>query len=150
MKNTAYYKMLEAYQRNEEQYVLWTEQRRLFEQRCKERYYYRKGVNRERRKKLAEAVLKDFPRASWREVCSQTGGCREIIWEFGLWETPHDPYWLDGPGKWEIFQRLRLYPDEIYDAIETPYEWSQTVRVRTTLVEKYIPEILDDIGRGRV
>ena len=150
-KNTEnYIAMYVAYKENEAAYWSWVESRKLFYQRLKSRFYYRKNVNREKRKAAAEEVLKDFPRASWRDVSSQTGGCKEIIWEFDLWETPHDPYWMDGYAIYTVFERLKQFPDEIYDAIEDTYEWSKKIHVRTTEIELCLPRILSDIGSGKV
>lgn len=145
-RDKAYYSMYQAYLENETSYWQWSDEQKLFQQRAKERFYYKKGVNREKRRVLAEAVLRDFPNATFRDVASQIGGCRDIIWEFGLWETPHEPYWMESGVKFAIYERLKNYPDEIYEAIEETYEWSIKIGVRTTLVENLIPEILKDIG----
>lgn len=140
--------MEQAYVVNEDAYLRWAEKRKLFNQRKKEKYYYKKGVTRERRRMAAELVLQDFSGASWREVSSQIGGCREIIWEFGLWETPHDPYWVGGFDTFYVYDRLRLFPDEIQEAIADPYAWSKKIHMRTTVVKSAIIRILYDIGDG--
>ncbi len=141
--------MEQAFIVNKDAYLCWAEKRKLFNQRGREKYYYKKGVNREIRRKAAELVLQDFPGASWREVSSQIGGCREIIWEFGLWQTPHDPYWVNRDfDAFRIYDRLRLFPDEIQEAVADPYEWSKKINMRTTAVKSAITRILYDIGDG--
>lgn len=137
-----------AYLQNEEAYKKWAEVWNLFNQRRKDRYYYRKGVNRERRRALAEWVLRDFPNASWRDVQSQTGGCREILWEFGLWESPHDNYWVEDCDLHYVYSRLRANPNDIFTAIENPKEWAKKNFMPSRFVKMYIPRILSDIGNG--
>ena len=150
-------KIIAAYQRNEAAYKAWAENQKLFNQRLKERYYYRKGVNQERRRKLAEKLLSDFPKASFRDTCLQIGGCREIIWSFGLWETEHDPYWREDAAKWAVYDVLRKSPDDIYAAMDDCAGWLENVcwsiighDFGLMEVSTFISEILDDIGAGKI
>ena len=150
-------KIRNAYQRNETAYKAWAETKKIYNKRLKERFYYRKGVNREKRLKLAENFLKDFPKASFRDTCKQIGGCRDIVGTFGLWETEHDPYWEENCAKWAVYDVIRSSPDEIYVAMEDCAGWIKNVWWPITRhdfglleVSTFISEILDDIGEGKI
>lgn len=149
-RNKAYAAMYGAYLKYEAEYWRWAQERKLFAQRKSIRYYYRKGLNRDRRKKKALEVLIDFPKASFRDVHGQIGGDREIVAEFGLWEDFNNPYYFDVYEKWRVFEVLKRNPEQLYEAIEETYEWSKEIGVRTTLIERVLPEILKDIGEGTV
>lgn len=140
-----------AYEKNQEAYEVWAEQRSVFNQRNRDRYYYRKGVTRAKRRELAEWVLRDFPKAAFRETVEQIGGCREIVWEFGLWETEHDPYWVENVDLHRIFSLIKRYPKDVQLAIDNPDGFAKKgFGVTATDVRRYLPRIIKDIGKGIV
>ena len=149
-RTEAYQKMRHTFLKYEKQYKVWVRQRMLFNQRYGDRYYYYPGANLAKKRMRAGQLLLDFPHVSFPEACEQIGGRQEPIWEFGLWKTPEDPYWEENLDKWRIYDRLRHFPKEIYYAIVETHEWSRIAFVPTTLIEQYIPEILEDIGRGLI
>ncbi|MBQ3133560.1 MAG: hypothetical protein IJC17_04735 [Clostridia bacterium] len=149
-KEAAYQKMLQAYSEYKVQYEQWAQQRKSFQQRYLERRYWYQGSNVAKKRTMAGRLLLDFPHVSYPEACEQIGGKKELIWQLGLWSTPHDTYWIESVEKWRIYDRLRHFPNEIYDAIKETYKWSKKLCIRTTLIEQYIPEIIEDIGRGLI
>ena len=140
--------MYQAYLDNEEAYWVWAEQINHFNSRVRDHYYYLTYPKRSMRMKRIEAVLKDYPFASVRDITGATRLCQSTVRKCEKLIYDDDPYWKESYDKWSILCALKKNPDDIYNAIEETYCWSKQIGVRTSLIEKYLPEIIRDIGEG--
>ena len=141
-----------AYEKNQAAYEAWSEHWALFNQRCRDRYYYRRSATKERRKALAQMVMRDFPKATFYDVLDQVGGSRETVWEFGLWEERDHPYEKENRDLFYVYRHLRAAPQDIQLAIDDPARFAMWAArlVKPAAVRKYVPRILRDIGAGSV
>lgn len=146
-RDKEYYAMYNTYLRYEEKYWKWAELRKSFNKAIVERKYYRKNNSRNRRK-MAEQVLADFPDlviSGW-DLYNQVGGCKEIVWEYGLTKWINDVYVVDCCYGGIVYMQFRDNPDLIYDAIEDTYNWSIKLGVKTTLLAEAIPKVIKFIA----
>lgn len=147
--NVTYYKMYDAYCKNEYAYWLWAKEVKLYNKYLRQGYYYKTKLSNKKRKENALSVLRDFPHASLFDVKNQVSTSLDKLWSFGFWEKRTDPYW-DNNEYFDIYKWLKKCPDDIYYAIEETYQFSMWVGVRTTVVREFIPVFLNDIGSGRI
>ena len=142
-KQKEYEDMYRCYLANEDRYLEWSTERKRFMEAQRERSYYKKN-NAKNRSKYAEKVINDFPRLalSTRDLKCQIGGCTDIIKALKKTKFDDEPFFWDDWVAYRMYDRLKKYPDEIYDAVENTYEWSCKIDVRTTLIaEKFLKVI---------
>lgn len=148
--SSARHKMFVTYARNRSKYRQWLREREHYISGYKARPLCQHGTSRERLLAVSKKLLEEFPKVSFIEAYERIGGKRELLWELGHWGSPYDPYWAENLEKWRIYVRLRLFPGEINDALMHTDLWAEKLMVSVDAVEKYIPEILEDIGNGVV
>lgn len=139
--------MYNAYLDFEDSYWKWAELRKCFNQAIIERRYYRKNNSRNRRK-MAQQVINDFPElviSGW-DLYRQIGGCKEIVFDYGLTKWVNDIYVVDCCYGGTVYMQFRDNPDLIYRAIEETYDWSIELGIRTTLLAEAIPKVIKFIA----
>lgn len=147
-RDAEYYLMYNAYRKYEDEYWKWASMRKQFIQDLESRKYYRKNGSKTRRK-FAEMVVADYPRlvlSGW-DIYKQVGGCKEIVFDYGLAAWINDVYILPSVRYGgDVYMRFRDNPDLIYRAIEETYEWSIELGVRTTDLARAIPKVIEFIA----
>ena len=149
-RNKARLKMAATYLEYEAQYQQWARERSYYHDCHKPFPLCGKNASREKVWMAAKKLLAVFPKVSFNEAHERIGGDREVLWSFGLWKSPHDPYWTESIEKWRVYGRLQLFPNEIEYALLYTDLWAEKLLVPVEAVEKYISEILEDIGKGVV
>jgi len=148
VRDIEYYEMYNMYLRYEKEYWHWAEMRKAFNDDIRNRTYYRKN-NAKNRRKFAEKVVADYPNlaiSGW-DLKNQIGGCKEIVFDFGLTKWINDIYEVNAPYGGTIYLLLRDNPDLIYRAIEETYDWSIEIGIRTTLLAVAIPKVIEFIAK---
>lgn len=147
-RDSEYKVMYDTYLKYENRYWKWAELRKQFLQDAENRKYYKKNGSRTRRK-YAEMVVADYPDlvlSGW-DIYKQVGGCKDIVFNFGLTEWVYDVYVMPSVKYGgDIYMYLRDNPDLIYRAIEDTYEWSIELGIRTTAKSVAIPKVIEFIA----
>ena len=111
--------------------------------------YYKQfsGKSKKQKHLRIDAVLRDYPLASLRDICWSTHLSQSTVREYKKIKS-NDSFYCEVPSSycWNVFDALKRNPDDIYAAIEETYEWSIKLHIRTTLLAKAIPSVLDRIG----
>lgn len=145
VRDREYGEMYAAYLKVEDKYWEWAALYREFQRKKAAGYYYTFPKKSKKFDRI-DAVLRDYPIASSRDISGATRLSLYMVQKAAKGKYDDDIFYHDEYPMWEIFDRLQRNPDDLYDAIEDTYEWSKKVHIRTGLIAKYLPKVLIKIG----